>query len=323
MTTLFEHTSMNHRYTLEPHSRDSHTMCPKCRHRHNTFKRYIDTETGSYLADHVGRCERIESCGYHYPPREYFADNPEAKPQTTYAERPGSGQPRPIMFIAWPLLEQTLKAYNRNNFVVFLARLFGPEKAKELVQKYLVGTASHWSGATVFWQLDYNERVRAGKVMLYNPATGKRVKEPFSHVSWVHGLLSPKTQDYGLKQCLFGEHLLAHYPEQIVAITESEKTAIIAGGFMPQYVWLAAGSLEGLTAEKCKVLQHRRVVLFPDVNGYDKWRQKAHELTLKIPTAKFMVDGALEQCATAADRQQGIDIADRWIKQLTIKPKIS
>ena len=38
---------------------------------------YIDTENNNqYLSERVGKCNRLDKCGYHYTPREYFADNP-------------------------------------------------------------------------------------------------------------------------------------------------------------------------------------------------------------------------------------------------------
>ena len=43
--------------------------------------------------------------------------------------------------------------------------------------------------------------------MLYNSETGKRIKEPYNHVTWVHSVLHK--DDYNLKQCFFGEHLLS------------------------------------------------------------------------------------------------------------------
>jgi hypothetical protein len=64
--------------------------------------------------------------------------------------------------------------------------LFGVEVADQLVSKYFIGTSKHWPGATVFWQIDISGKVRTGKIMLYSPATGKRVKEPFNHISWAH-----------------------------------------------------------------------------------------------------------------------------------------
>src|SRR5690349_12352466 len=125
-----------YRYQLEPYSGPgSRFMCPKCKHRRDTFKRYIDTQTQAYLADHVGRCDRQEECGYHYPPREYFADNPDVALSTVTAPSAARLAPCPI---SWQLVEQTLKAYRHNNFVLFLAKLFGQEKAKDLVAKYCI-----------------------------------------------------------------------------------------------------------------------------------------------------------------------------------------
>jgi hypothetical protein len=42
--------------------------------------------------------------------------------------------------------------------------------------------------------------------MLYNANTGKRIKEPFNHATWVHSVL--KLPEFNLQQCFFGEHLL-------------------------------------------------------------------------------------------------------------------
>ena len=41
------------------------------------LQRYIDTENNNaYIADNVGKCNRLDKCGYHYTPRQYFEDNP-------------------------------------------------------------------------------------------------------------------------------------------------------------------------------------------------------------------------------------------------------
>ena len=50
--------------------------CPQCGRKH-TFTRYIDTENNNqYISDNVGKCNRLDKCGYHYTPRQYFTDNP-------------------------------------------------------------------------------------------------------------------------------------------------------------------------------------------------------------------------------------------------------
>ena len=32
-----------------------------------------------YINDKVGKCNRLDKCGYHYTPRMYFEDNPWLK----------------------------------------------------------------------------------------------------------------------------------------------------------------------------------------------------------------------------------------------------
>lgn len=130
--------------------------------------------------------------------------------------------------------------------------------------------------------------------------SGKRVKSPYNHITWAHTAL--KLQGYNLKQCLFGEHLLANSAKP-AAIVESEKTAIIASVFFPRYIWLACGSLQNLTPERCSVLKDRPTVLYPDLNAFDKWTVKANELS-------FKVSDTLEQVANETERRQGLDIAD-------------
>ena len=70
--------------------------------------------------------------------------------------------------------------------------------------------------------------------MLYNPDTGKRIKEPYNHITWVHTLLHKS--GFNMKQCFFGEHLLAADKTCPVALVESEKTALIASYYLPQYL---------------------------------------------------------------------------------------
>ena len=111
------------------------------------------------------------------------------------------------------------------------------------MKDYRVGTSKHWPGSCVFWQTDINGSVRTGKVMLYDADNGKRVKLPFNHVTWVHSLL--KLPDFNLRQCFFGEHLLPMNRGKPVAIVESEKTALVAAYYLPEYVWLASGGKNG------------------------------------------------------------------------------
>lgn len=59
----------NFRFILEPynrHQRNRYT-CPSCG-KHREFTRYIDTQGAISFPEYVGKCNRINNCGYHYTP---------------------------------------------------------------------------------------------------------------------------------------------------------------------------------------------------------------------------------------------------------------
>jgi hypothetical protein len=300
---------MNHKYILEPYKGlKTRYICPKCKHRSKTYTRYIDKETGNYLHDTVGRCNRENNCAYHYTPKQYFQDNNFLFDKPINKKQLPAPVIKPPSEIPSGLFKSSLKSYESNNFVLFLNNLFGEEISSALISKYYIGTSKHWPGSTVFWQIDLSGKVRTGKIMLYNTSTGKRVKEPFNHITWVHNTL--KQDKFNLMQCFFGEHLLKDKSKP-VAIVESEKTAIIASVYLPGFLWLAAGSLTNLNTEKCTVLKGRKVILFPDLNAFEKWSNKAKELSI---LSKFIVSDLLENKASDSDRKHGFDLADYLIK---------
>jgi hypothetical protein len=303
---------IEHKYILEPYKgMNTRYRCPTCQQRDKTFSLYIDTETGEPIHPTVGRCNRESNCGHHYTPKQYFQDNNISfdKPQPkAYKPRPVTPQQKPVSFIPVEVFKASLKAHETNHFVQFLINLFGVEVASQLVSRYFLATSKHWNGATVFWQIDTQGKVRTGKIMLYSPTTGKRVKNLELPVYWVHKAL--KQPEFELRQCLFGEHLLIDKTKP-VAIVESEKTAVIASVYLPQFIWVAVGSLTNLNAEKCSILKGRTVTLFPDLNGFEKWSSKAKELS---HLAIFTVSDLLERKATEAEKKQGFDLADYLIK---------
>jgi hypothetical protein len=147
----------------------------------------------------------------------------------------------------------------------------------------------------------------------------------FASYNWVHSTL--KLPEYSLSQCLFGEHLLRN-KNKPVAIVESEKTAIISSVYLPEFIWLAAGSLTNLNSEKATVLKGRRVTLFPDIRGYEKWQTKAQELSR---LCQVTISNLLELKANEGERNEGLDLADYLVRfdfrlfgreQNTIQPPI-
>lgn len=322
------------KYILEPYkNRHSRYACPQC-HQPFQLARYIDLATGNYLADHVGRCNRENKCGYHYTPSDYFRDNPDRANRQQPVKKPRSKRvttfeptknniPREWMKRSW-------RDYESNNFVLWLCELFQVEMVMELVNRFRIGSSRRWPGATVFWQIDRDGIVRAGKIMCYDPKTGKRTKDQNDrpHIDWVHSILTRKKllTGFQLNQCFFGEHQLNREPiDKPIAIVESEKTAIIGSVYLPDIIWMAAGQMNGLTVRKFRPLAGREITLYPDLGldrgqgtPFQKWQHRAKEIQHQIG-GYITVSDALERHATTEDeRQNGYDLADYLV---TIDPE--
>lgn len=184
----------NFRFILEPynrHQRNRYT-CPSCG-KHREFTRYIDTQGAISFPEYVGKCNRINNCGYHYTPAMYFDEHPECKeynksfpivkdkkPVVCHPRLPPAHRHTDTSFIPDEIMQQTMKCYEQNNLFLYLANHLGYESALRLMKTYHVGTAKKWKNATVFWQTDISGKIRTGKIMQYNAETGKRIKEPYA-----------------------------------------------------------------------------------------------------------------------------------------------
>lgn len=299
---------MNYRFLLEPYKGiSSRHTCPSCEHK-RCFTKYIDTEKNIEFPDYVGRCNREHKCGYNYPPKEYFAQNPiDVSCYKTSNISNMIKKPKPTSFINPEILEASLRNYEQNNLYLFLCTKIGCSSSLELMHKYKIGTSTYWQGATIFWQVDINNKIRTGKVMLYESKTGRRTKRPFSHITWMHSIMDYK--NYNLQQCFFGEHLLSEDKDQVIAIVESEKSALIASHYMNDFIWLATGGKNGCFKEKnFKILAGRRVVLFPDLGAIQSWKEKADKM--RCYGISVNVFDYLEKKADTSQREEGYDIAD-------------
>ncbi|MFZ3576186.1 DUF6371 domain-containing protein [Tenacibaculum finnmarkense] len=301
----------DYRYILEKYNgTKSRYHCPNC-NKPNQFTRYIDTQTNEHLNDTVGVCSRLIKCGYHYKPKQYFQDNNISFEKTSssipFVRKPPPPKPKTTYFNP-EVMAKSLSSKTPNFFLDYLTTLQSDtELIYFLAKKYNIGTSTKWNGATTFWQQDINGKIRSGKVMLYNPETGKRVKKPYNHIGWEHS----KIDNFNLEQCYFGEHLLNEEKTKTVAIVESEKTAFISSLYIPEYVWLACGSLNNLNEANTKVLKGRNVVLFPDAGCFDLWNDKIPKLEKK---AIFVTNQLLKNKATDYEKKQGFDIADYLVR---------
>ncbi len=300
-------------------TKSRHT-CPACNAK-GVFVRYQD-ERGEYISFDVGRCNRESKCGYHYKPKQFFADNPTGSKfvktrvsnwtQNTNQNvtRALQNQTATFDFIAPEHLHATLSHYDRNAFVQFLFDLF-PDCAKEIqdvLKMYFVGTYDDY---TCFPQIDRQMRVCKAKLIRFNPATGKRLKGKYDTSSLVRKL--KLKEDFNYKQIFFGEHLLSKFPNKPVAIVEAEKTAIIASLCFPEFIWLGSNSKTWLKVERLQRLGNRQIVLYPDADGFELWQEIATDAQRQGLTVK--VSSLIENHATIEQKANGYDLADYLINQ--------
>lgn len=303
-----------YRFHLEKYRHGSKIDCPSCGKK-RCFVRYIDEQSTVRFPSTAGKCDHEQSCGYHYTPREYFRDNPEAMSnddrhigqafrQAVIHTRQTPVEPS---YISPTIVEASLSHYDKNPLYRYLCGVFGTEETARLFNHYRVGTSAKWGGSTVFWQTDETGKVRTGKIMLYDPSTGRRVKEPQARVSWAHSEL--RLSDFNLRQCLFGQHLLPLYLDRTVFLVESEKSAVIASHYMPDVLWLATGGKNGcFNVQTVEALCGRDVILLPDLEATDAWREK---LPMLQPVCRNVaISTLLEDMATDEQRSQGLDITD-------------
>lgn len=299
MSNFNNFSNQPHRYSLEKGSKKHH--CPDCNKK--TFVLYIDTETGDYLPEQYGRCDRESKCSYHLnpylngyakmiweqeqkvtgvtkvtvPKQKYFRTQP--KPQPT---------PEPVFF-DFDTFKQTLQPerYEKNTFIQNLFYKvqfpFEVDEATKVIQLYRLGTVANGyrAGANTFPFIDIRGNVRAVQVKQFdeqNHTTG---------TDFLHSIIEkhhtrnnkplPQWLEAYTKQdkrisCLFGEHLLSKYHSNPVALVEAPKTAVYGTLYfgLPEtpesLIWLAVYNKSSFSFDKLKVLQGRFVYVFPDLS---------------------------------------------------------
>ena len=238
---------------FEKNRYSANQYCP-CGKSNNDGK--FATEKG-FKNQFIGHC--------HGCLKDFWKDSGTLVPLDKYSA------PRKVDLMPEYYVEQSFSNHENIDFIKFLVNEFGTSKTEEIISKYYLCGSTKNSGAVIFWQIDKNKKVRTGKVMDYNPDSGKRIGYP----SWVHSF----APDYSLKQCFFGEHLIQI--DKPVAIVESEKAACILSVCNPAFTWIASGGSSGLNQKKCGALRGYDVTLFPDHGKYREWQKRASEIGLK------------------------------------------
>ena len=282
---------MNHsyKYSLDRSSRKF--ICPNCNKK--TFVKFIDNETNHYLNPTDGRCDRESKCGYFKKPASNCITNIEncitEVIQPTYHNT--------------IVLQKFCNTKQQSNLITYLLRHFERQNVLQAINKYHICTSNYWHNATIFWQIDAKNAIHGGKIMLYNCNTGKRVKKPFNHVSWMHKQL--KLNNFVLQQCLFGLHNLIRITKgDTICIVESEKTAIIMSIVIPNFLWLATGSKTGFKQEMLNPIKDYTIIAYPDKTEYQKWTETTELLNKK--GFKISCSNLLEKI----DIENGGDLVD-------------
>jgi len=242
---------MEYKFHLDKTSR-KHT-CPKCGHK--TFVAYVYTDSGQAIdASKFGRCDRENKCTTHIKPQKLQFDLKSNIPQVQ--------QIYPDQKLIDSIINQPQPA--ASNFHQFC-------KAKKIPENHLIrwGIYTH-NLNTVFIYQNRQQKTVNLKWIRYQKH-GHRDKAFKSHsLRQPKATNSNKTVKYFL--CLFGEHLLDPNKKKTVFIVESEKSAIIASYFYPQFDWVACGSASGLsdgtnqTADKITPLFGRKIYWIADAD---------------------------------------------------------
>lgn len=311
-------------FTLDPSPRKY--ICPRCGKKR--FVRYIDRETGEYLPERYGRCDREANCAYFLDPyKDGYARGASLPPMSKAALQPVQPAPDPIPFDFETFL-QTLQGYEQNTFIQNLLHRFDPQDVTRVIKLYRLGTVTggYMAGAITFPYIDTKGNVRAVQVKRFDQGNHTTA------TSFLHSIIAkehtgplPEWLQAYLKQnekvtCLFGAHLLPQYPGRPVCLVEAPKTAIystLCFGFPdnPQNpLWLAVYNLSSFSFDKLKDLQGRTVYVFPDLSkegkAFQQWSEKARQYEPQLPGTRFVFSDLLERLAPEQDRIKGKDLAD-------------
>lgn len=334
-----------YRYTLEKGSKKFN--CPECGKK--KFVRYIDNDTGEYLPENYGRCD-----DEHYfinPYLDGYAKAIKEQEKGHNTELPNLPKLQPKIaekqpkneFVYFDLetFKKTLQSnrYENNTFIQNLLHNvpfpFEVDEVTKVVQLYRLGTISsgYRANAITFPFIDINQNIRAIQVKQFdkdNHTTGTdslnsiiekhytRKNEPLPN--W----LEAYTKQDKRFSCLFGEHLLNKYPNNPIALVEAPKTAIYGTLYFglpnnpTDLIWLAVYNKSSLSFDKIKVLQGRKILVFPDLSKdgstFKEWENKTKDFEKNLSCTKFIFSDLLEKIAPEQDKIKGNDLADYLIK---------
>lgn len=267
-------------------------ICPHCQHK-GKWRYFV----GFHGDSRYGICDRVNNCpskGTIYFPDEKEMPSNYIKPESIKAKKVQLFLNQEEVAIIMQKTDTCFHKYCHNEGIP-LSHLI----------KWNIGGKDQ---ETYFVFQDIQGRYVNAKHGLYD-MHGNRNKEKGFKSLW------SKEGHYGL--CIYGEHL---WTKNIIYMVESEKTAVIASLYYPQYDWGACGSANGLsdgsddTNDKISILKGKFVKWICDadkagrnnssINNMEKHKIK-HQIIDLFPL-----------------RDDGYDIADRIRDNRERLPKI-
>lgn len=301
------HQTTRLRFTTQRHP------CPSCKSSRGFAP--VLTETGG-LDLTSGKCH---ACGAFITPKSSRSSS-----RPSQWTPPPSPEPTPLSADAVKMLQRlhatTTADHVRdgNGLASYLIAL--SPKFVDALRRYDVGTDS--AGRAVFWHRDESGQLLTAKSVPYTHTTGKRDKADalpaafgvydgptFVSLSSSKGYASP---------CLFGVHLLDDDLTRPVLLVESEKSAVIASVFLPDFVCLASGGATGMTRDKAKALTGRDVMIVGDRDESGrKGAAKAADILQSVGARpRHEVDGVPLCDLFMTDGGEGYDVADFYLNRI-------
>ena len=305
----------NFLYSLEKYKNQSSNIeCSGCGQK--KMRPYVNNSTGERIADHVGKCERSDSCGYHFTPKQYFEQNPDFKPSDFQKFVPVPAPPRQPTFIDRKLFQSTLGFRESNTLHRWLVNLFGKVTALYLIERFNIGSTSN--GDAILWRIDINGNILSSEIIEY---VAKKSDATFTKTDckrtnkfdWVHTHKAFGLKDFNLFHCCFGEQYINE--GKPIYLVESAKTVLLCSVYLPQYTFIACGSKGNFSTsfKYLNSLKGRDIYLMPDCGkGFIEWTEKAELKEMKDFFKSITIDDRLN--SFSKDLEEGADIGD-WLLQ--------
>ena len=161
---------------------------------------------------------------------------------------------------------------------------FNNDRQTAMMKRYCIGATEPREdskgrpvGQPIFWHINTECQITNGRIVTMDGDTGKVYDDGWYYTD-------------GRPTCLFGEHLLQTFPNQMVALVKDEMTAAIMSTFPTPYLWLATGKVD-VTATDLASLEGRSVIVFPDKGEYDQWQ----ECLKTVPNLQFHISDVMEK----------------------------